>query len=57
MILSIDTHGQARGIFKECKLLLTGFAGRPPLRSGTHSRTSKPLDPCGGLDVIDGDNT
>ncbi len=46
----VDTHGQARGTLTECKLRLTGFAGRPSLRSGTHSPTGKPVEPCGRMD-------
>jgi hypothetical protein len=47
----VDIHGQAHGTLTECKLRLTGEAGRFPLRCGTHSPTGKPVEPCGRLDV------
>ena len=34
------------------KLRLTGYTGRPPLSSGTHSPTGKPVEPCGRLDIF-----
>ena len=49
---TVDTHGQARGTLTECKLRLTGFADRPSLRSGTHSPTGNPVEPCGRLDDV-----
>jgi len=39
-----DTHGQARGTLTDYKQGLTGFAGLPPLHSGHHSPTGKPME-------------
>lgn len=47
---SIETHGHARGTFPEDKLRLTGFAGLPPRRFGTHSPTGAPVELCGALE-------
>jgi hypothetical protein len=49
---AIETHWLARGTFPEDKLRLTGFAGLPPHRFGTHSPTVVPLELCGALELL-----